>query len=231
MKKQKQLKVQKRQQTGSAAVRRLRKSGVIPGVIYGKSGTESIQVNEPEFRILMRSIAGSAALVEVSDDAGFRHLSVIENIQRDPVTDNFLHVDFHEIATNELMTVTAPIHLKGESEGVKSENGVLEFLMHHIDIKCLPKDLPDYVIVDISGLKLNEALHLKDLPKLEGVTYIGDPEQLIVAVSEPKTMEEVAPVAAEGAAPVEGAEGAKPAEGAAAPAAAAPAEKAKEGKK
>lgn len=224
MKKQKQLKVQKRKSLGSAAVGRLRRSGIIPGVIYGKSGTESIQVNEPELRYFMRSIAGSAALVEVSDDAGLRHLSVIEAIQRDPITDKFLHVDFHEIAPDELMTVTVPIHLKGESEGVKSSNGVLEFLAHRVDIKCLPKDLPDYVVVDISELKIGDAVHLKSLPVLEGVAYLGDPEQVIVAVSEPKlTLPEAASVGAE-AVPAEGAEGAAPAEGGGA------AEKAEKGK-
>lgn len=203
--KQLQLKVQKRQNKGTAVSRGLRRQGVIPGVIYGNKGTQSIQINDGELRKLLRAVSGTAALIEVSVEGENKHLTVLQDLQRNCMTDRLLHVDFHEIAMDKPMHVTLPIHLVGESasEDIKTGAGILEFLSHEIDVMCLPKDLAEYVEVNVASMKTGDFVHTKDLPKLPGITYLGDEEKVIVAVSAPKvssTEESEAP-AEEAAAP------------------------------
>lgn len=193
--KQLKLSVSHRGVLGSTACKRLRKSGFVPAVIYGKSGSESISIKETELRKLMRAIGGSATLVEVTNDKGAAKLSVIENLHREPTTGAFLHVDFHEVSANEEMHATLPVHTTGESVGVKLENGILEVVLHHIDVKCLPKNLPEYITIDISDLHVGQAIHLKSIPKMEGVTVIGDPEIVVISCSEPRKAEEEVVVA------------------------------------
>lgn len=201
--KQLKLSVSHRNVLGSAACKRLRKAGQIPAVIYGKSGSESITVDEKTLRKLMRATGGSATLVEVTSDKGGAKLSVIEKLHREPTTGAFLHVDFHEVSANEEMHATLPVHTTGESIGAKQENGVLEVVLHHVDVKCLPKNLPEYVTVDISDLHVGQAIHLKSIPPMEGVTVLGDPETVVVSCSEPRKIEEEPVVVAEVAEAVE----------------------------
>lgn len=195
--KQLKLSVSHREALGTTACKRLRKEGKTPAVIYGKSGSESIWVKETELRKLMRSTAGSATLVEVTNDKGSTKLTIIEKLHREPTTGAFLHVDFHEVSANEEMHITLPVHTEGESVGAKFENGILELVLHHIDVKCLPKNLPEFITVDISDLHVGHSIHLKSLPKIEGVTVLGDPEAVIVSCSEVRKAEEEPVVEAE----------------------------------
>lgn len=202
--KQLKLSVSHREELGSRACWRLRKTGQIPAVIYGKSGSDSIQVQESEFRKLMRSIAGSVSLIEVVADKGPKKLSVIEKVQREPSTGVILHVDFHEVSPDEEMHATLPVHTSGDAIGVKDQGGVLEVMLHHIDVKCLPKNLPEHMTIDISELKVGDAIHIKNLPAMPGVTILGDPETVVAACSEPRKVEEE--VVIPEAAPAEGTE-------------------------
>lgn len=188
--KQLKLSVSHREVLGSTACKRLRKAGIIPAVIYGKSGNESISINESELRKLMRATKGSATLVEVTNDKGNVKLSVIEKLHREPTTGAFLHVDFHEVSANEEMHITLPVHTTGESVGAKLENGNLEIVLHKIDVKCLPKNLPEFITVDITDLHVGQAIHIKDLSAMQGVTILGDPETVVVSCAEPRKLEE-----------------------------------------
>lgn len=188
--KQLKLTVSHREVLGSTACKRLRKAGIIPAVIYGKSGNESISIKETELRKLMRATGGSATLIEVTNAKGNVKLSVIEKLHREPTTGAFLHVDFHEVSANEEMHASLPVHTTGESVGAKFENGNLEIVLHHVDVKCLPKNLPEYITIDITDLHVGQAIHLKSIPKMEGVTVLGDPETVIVSCSEPRKIEE-----------------------------------------
>ena len=188
----KQLKLQviQREKSGSSDSGRLRRDGKIPAVVYGKTGTQHIIVDEPEFRKMMRAAAGSASLIQVTDDKGNTKLTLIQEIQRDSVTDKFLHVDFHEVAANEPMHASIPVHVIGEPYGVKNENGILEVPLHMLEIRCLPKDLPEYVEINVAELRVGEAVHIKDLPELAGVTYLGEPEAVVTSCSEARKVTE-----------------------------------------
>ncbi|MGF1448662.1 MAG: 50S ribosomal protein L25 [Opitutales bacterium] len=188
--KQLRLSVKNRSETGRGPMRRLRASGRIPAVIYGEGGSRALSLDGPEFRTLMRQAAGSAALVEVSDDAGKQTLSVIQTVERDPVTDHFVHVDFHEVSASKPMHARVPVHTEGTPYGVKNENAILDVQLHELDVECLPKDLPEHVTVDVTELHAGDSVHIRDLKAIEGVSFLGDDETVVLACAGKSKKEE-----------------------------------------
>ncbi|HVU37961.1 MAG TPA: 50S ribosomal protein L25 [Opitutales bacterium] len=207
------LPVHSRDKSGRGPSRRLRASGQIPAVVYGKSGVRHLTVKEPEFRMLMRAVAGTAALVEISDQTGTATLSLLQEVQRDARTDHFVHIDLREVSANEPMRANVPVRIIGESIGVKLESGIVEVSRHEVQIKCLPKDLPDLVFVDVTELHAGQSIHIRDLKAIPGVTFTEHADEVVAACVVPTVEEE--PVAAEAAV---GDAAAATAEGAAAPA-------------
>lgn len=215
-----QLTVTSREGTGRSASRRLRKAEKIPAILYGKhTKPETLAVNAPEFVKLLKEIAGRAALIELKRDQGAAALSFLQEIQRDPITDRYLHVDLQEVKENEKMVINVIVLITGESSGVKNEGGILETASHRLRIRCLPKDLPAFIEVDVTPLKVGETIHVGELKSISGVEFLDDKNQAVVLCVEPPA-EEAAPTPAAGEAAAVPAEGAAaPAEGAAAPAA------------
>jgi large subunit ribosomal protein L25 len=202
-----------RANTGRSASRRLRKINQIPAILYGKhTSPESLSVDGPEFTRLIKAIAGSASLVELQRKDKPAALSFLQEIQRDPITDKYLHVDLQEVKADEKMEIRVRLRLVGESFGVKNQSGVLETPSQYLRIRCFPKDLPPYIAIDVTELKVGETLHIGELKAIEGVDFLDDKSQSVVSCVEP-VAEEVAVVAT----PAAGA--AAPAAGAAAPAA------------
>lgn len=216
-----QLTVTPREGTGRSASRRLRKAEKIPAILYGKhTKPETLAVNTVEFVKLLKEVAGRAALIELKRDTGAGALSFLQEVQRDPITDRYLHVDLQEVKENEKMVINVAISIIGESTGVKNEGGILETASHRLRIRCLPQDLPPVIEVDVSPLKVGESIHVSELKPVPGVEFLDAPGQVVVLCVEPPAEEVVAAPAADAAAaaPVEGAAAAAP--GAAAPAAA-----------
>jgi len=224
-KKQFTLNVSPRANTGRSASRRLRKVNLIPAILYGKhTQPEKLAIDSPEFTRLIKSIAGSASLIELKrKDKSEAALSFLQEVQRDPITDRFLHVDLHEVKADEKFEIRVKIALVGESFGVKNQSGVLETPNQFVRIRTLPKDLPAFIEVDVTELKVGETIHVGELKAVPGIEYRDDASQPVVSCVEP--VAEVAaavsavPAAGEGAPAAAGAAGAAPAAGAAAPAA------------
>jgi len=215
--KQFSLKVSSRAGVGRGASRRVRHSGGIPAILYGTlNAPQNLAVDAPEFTRLLKGIAGSAAVIEIKQTESDKRLSIIKEIQRDAITDRILHIDLQEVSADQEMELNVSVHTVGDCYGVRVENGILEVVSHEVRIRCLPKDLPAFIEVDITDLKIDHSIHLSQLPKIAGVKYLGDPNRPIVACVQPAVEVEATPAAA--AAPAEGA-AAAPAEGAAAPAA------------
>ena len=212
-----------RAQTGRSASRRVRKANQIPAILYGKhTSPQTLSVDAPEFVRLLKAVAGRALLIElVQKDKAEKALSFLQEIQRDPITDKYLHVDLQEVKADEKLEINVPIALIGEAYGVKQQAGVLEIATHTVRIRCLPKDLPPVIEVDISELKINETLKISNLKAVAGVEYRDVPGQPVVSVLsvEEQSIPDAAAAtpSAGAAAPAAGA--AKPAAGAAAPAA------------
>lgn len=220
MKQKLTLNVSPRANTGRSASRRLRKVNQIPAILYGKhTKPETLAVDGPEFLRLVKTIAGTATLVELKGSGRDGSLSFLQEVQRDPITDRFLHVDLQEVKADEKMEIRIRLSLVGESFGVKNQSGVLETPTQQLRIRCLPKDLPPLIEVDVTNLKVGETIHVGELKPIAGVDFLDDKNQPVVSCVEPVAEEAAAtPAAAEAATPTAGA--AAPAAGAAAPAAA-----------
>jgi large subunit ribosomal protein L25 len=111
---------------------------------------------------------------------------VIKEIQRDPIKDSVLHVDFNEISLTDTLKVNVPVHSKGEPEGVKKDGGILEHIMWEVQVECLPTDIPEKIDVDVSNLKISEAIYVKNLVLSDKIKVLNDPELIIMIVKPPK---------------------------------------------
>lgn len=207
-----------RAQTGRSASRRVRKTNQIPAILYGKhTSPQTLSVDAPEFTRLVKAVAGRALIIElVQKDKAEKALSFLQEIQRNPITDKFVHVDFREVKADEKLDIDVPVTFVGEAHGVKTQGGVIEIGAHTVRIRCLPKDLPPFVEVDITELKVDETIKVANLKPVNGVEFRDPAGQPIVSIL---SIEEEAAAEATPAAAAAPAAGAKPA--AAAPAAAA----------
>ena len=181
------LKVATRTQTGRSASRRLRKVNRIPAILYGKhSDPEKLTIEGPEFTKLLKSVAGRSLLIELNrDDKPDKALSFLQEIQRDPITDRYLHVDLHEVKPDEKFEIRVPVRVTGESFGVKNQSGVLEIASHVLRIKCLPSDLPEIVEVDVTPLNVGQTIKVGELKPIPGVAFLDDKGQPVVSCVEP----------------------------------------------
>ncbi len=216
-----------------AGAKKLRESGRIPAVIYGRNTQpQNLELKAKEMEDLMQHAISENLLfdLQVSEDARPKRLALLQEIQHHPLSGKMLHVDFHEVAEDEKVTVSVPVETEGEPEGVKTEGGVLEHVLFKVKLRGLIKDLPEVVTVDVSKLKIGEAIHLGDIKVPQGVEILGDKHVSVISVAAPRTEEEEAAATAEAAVAAgdvemikekkeEGEEGAAPAAKGAAPAA------------
>jgi len=181
------LKVATRTQTGRSASRRLRKVNRIPAILYGKhSDPEKLSIEVPEFTKLLKTVAGRSLLIELNrDDKADKALSFLQEIQRDPITDRYLHVDLHEVKPDEKFEIRVPVRVTGESFGVKNQSGVLEIASHVLRVRCLPTDLPEIIEVDVTALNVGQTIKVGELKPVAGVTFLDDKGQPVVSCVEP----------------------------------------------
>src|SRR5271168_2559245 len=180
------LKAYPRAQVQRAEVTKLRRAGRVPATIYGRlAKPQNLEVNSKEFADLLHHSASENLLVDLSveNDARSKRLALVQEIQHHPLDGKLVHVDFHEVAENEKVTVQVPVETTGESVGVKTEGGVLEHVLFKIKVRALPKDLPEVITVDVSHLKIGQAIHLGEIPAPDGVEIVGDKHISVIAVS------------------------------------------------
>ncbi|MCL2092625.1 MAG: 50S ribosomal protein L25 [Treponema sp.] len=191
-----EFKARSRQGSGSSEARKVRRSGRIPGVLYGRSGKAvSIDLDALEFSNGVKIISDST-IVKVDID-GKSHEAFVKNTQRNIVDGKILHVDFYEVESGVLLRTRVSIQLKGSPVGVR-EGGILEFPLHEIEVECLPKDLPPRIEVDVSELGVNQSIHVRELPLPAAVRVISSQDQVVALVK--YVREEAAPVVEEEAA-------------------------------
>ena len=193
---------------GKNAARRLRRAGLVPGIVYGGQGENvAIAVDPKALQKVLRSEAGRNAILklEIADQGATN--AILKKWQVDPIKESFLHADFYRIAMDVAIRVTVPIHVVGEARGVKVDAGILELIMREIEVECLPGDIPERIDVDVSDLGINGALRMSDVKVPAKVKVLESADQVVVHVVSVK--EEVEPAAA--AAPVAEGEAAAPA--------------------
>jgi large subunit ribosomal protein L25 len=184
-----------RTQTRRGEVKKLRDSGRVPAVIYGRQQKpQNLEINYTEFRNLLLHSVSENVLVDlvVKDDARPKRLALVQEIQRHPLEGKFIHVDFHEVAENEHVIVQVPVETSGEAAGVKNDGGVLEHVLHKVKVRALPKDLPETLVLDVTELKIGQSIHIGDIKPPAGVEVLGDKHISVVACAAPITEEQEA---------------------------------------
>ena len=183
---------------GKNSARALRRGGRLPAVVYGSPDADSdakpiaISVDPVEVTKILRSDSGVNTIIGLSVDGGASSQVLIKDYQVGPLSRSLLHVDFYRVAMDEVLTVTVPIVLTGEAEGVKVQGGLIDFVQREVAISCLPSDIPEHLTIDVTSLTIGQGVRLRDL--LEGVSWTAasDLDTLLVHVIASKLEEELA---------------------------------------
>ncbi len=194
------LEVREREGRGSADSRRLRQEGFIPGVLYGSGKTpHAICVPERELRRVLTGAGGLHAILDVVlEGQKTTHASILKDYQQDPIRGHISHVDLQEVRLDRSIQASVTVQLVGEPVGAK-EGGVLSQVQREINVEALPMEIPEHIDLDVSGMAIGDTLRLADLAPLEGVTYLDDPEETVLAtVTMPTRVEEPEPEVEEG---------------------------------
>jgi large subunit ribosomal protein L25 len=176
------LTVKERESRGSADSRRLRKQGFIPGVLYGKGkGSYAIYVPERELRRVLTGAGGLHAILDVVlEGQATTHASILKDYQQDPIRGHISHIDLQEVRLDQPIQASVTVQLVGEPAGVK-EGGVLSQVQREINVEALPMEIPEHIDLDVTGMAIGDTLRLVDLAPVEGVTYLDDPEETVLA--------------------------------------------------
>jgi large subunit ribosomal protein L25 len=189
------LKVFPRTLAKRTGVRKLRGSGRVPAVIYGRQvQPKNLEIGVKEIEDLIHHSVSETILVDLAleGEAKPRRLALVQEIQHHPLSGKVLHVDFHEVAENEKVTVTVPVETVGEAAGVKTGGGVLEHVLFKVKVRALPKDLPEVINVDVTRLEIGQSIHLGEIPLPADVEVIGDKKVPVISVAAPITEEQEA---------------------------------------
>lgn len=190
------LNVNTRTESGKGPSRRLREQGMIPAVLYG-TGIEtcSLSVRRDDLRDVLRGEMGSNVLINLvvrNDEKAESHLVMIKELQRHPLKDELLHADFVKVARDEKVTTRVSLLIEGQEDSVGLKTGgTLQHVLWEVEVECLPADLPEHVVADISELDLGESLKVGDLKPLPGVSVLNDPEDSVLNVLAPRLADEL----------------------------------------
>jgi len=194
-----------RSETGKNVNRRLRAQGRIPGILYGaKKETIPVAVSPKEISAILRSASGENTLFDL-DLAGTRHKVILKEFQMEPLKHRLLHADFYEVALDRALEVKVHVELSGVPVGVKTQGGVLDFVTRELEVECLPTEIPEKIVVDVSALEIGRHVRVSDIQIAGKYQILTDADVVVVHVVAARAEE--APVAAEAAAvaPAEGA--------------------------
>lgn len=195
------VKANPRTETGKSRMRRLRRAGSVPAVMYGHGEpSQMLEMNAHEFKMLLKAIRGHSPIVELELDEG-RTRCVIKTIQRNPVTDELLHVDFQKVHADEKITMHVPVLLQGTAAGVKA-GGLLDHILREVPVRATIDRVPEHFVIDISELQMGQSVHIKDLPA-EGVEFTLPTDSPVISILAPRKIAEPTPGVAAEAAPTE----------------------------
>lgn len=186
------LRARRREVTGSRAARRIRRDRFIPAVLYGShEEPQPIQIDALEFQALVKQGLSENTLITLllDDEKKSDRMTLIREVQRDPVRDELRHLDFVHIDLTEIIRVDVPLRMIGMADGVKM-GGILEQRLHHVEIECLPTEIPEEFMLDITELNIGDSYHLEDVD-LGDFKVLTSGERTVVQVAAPRIIEEV----------------------------------------
>jgi len=188
------MKARLREETGKNEMRRLRKRGLLPGIIFGRSGeTFPISFETSELEKILHTDSGFNTIFGIDVD-GLEMKTptrvLIKEYQLDPVTHNFLHVSFYRIHMDRLVEVNVPILTEGVAPGVKDHGGTIDYIMREVLVECFPGDIPESIVIDISTMQIGEHVRIGELKVPDGVKLLDDPESVVIHLVPPRKVEE-----------------------------------------
>jgi large subunit ribosomal protein L25 len=184
------VKSEKREGLGKNASRRLRKQGFIPAVLYGEAAESvALVLSKKDVINILKQETGENTIFRVAYDRDEVD-AMIKDLQVDPTTDELVHADLIRISMNKPVRVTVPIIHRGEPVGVKTESGFIDFVTREVEVECLPKDIPESIVIDISDLHVHQSFKVENVIPPAGVKLISEPSTVLVMVSLPHKEEE-----------------------------------------
>lgn len=186
------LDVEERKEAGKGEIGRLRKTGFVPGIVYGDENKAlPVKLERKKLIHFFHSIGGVNVLTNLKikgEKGSSDQLVIIRDMQRDPVTDNLIHLDFQRVSLKKRITSEVNIVLKGIPEGVTA-GGILDHALRIVEVESLPLDMPELIELDISGFKIHDSIHVKDLPLPPNVKMKTDPERGVLSILPPRKIE------------------------------------------
>jgi len=193
------LEAQVRDKKGKTAAGADRREGFIPAVVYGAGkDSQSIKLSRRDFLRFIHQHHLESTVVNLKIKGHEPRTVLVKDVQYHPLREDVIHIDFQEISLTTKIKVNVGIKAKGEPAGVKQEGGTLNHILWELEVECLPTQIPKEIQVDVSQMKIGDAVHVKDLSLPEGVKPVNDPESLVFSVEAPRKEEEVVAPAAEG---------------------------------
>jgi large subunit ribosomal protein L25 len=192
------LKTTPRDDLGKQGAKRTRASGRIPAILYGeRQPNVAVSIEAHDLRVALSTPAGRNVIIQLLLEGADSTRAVIREMERDPITRDILHVDLQRISENKPVIMHIPVTVVGESVAVKEGRGILDHTMRQLEVKCLPKDIPEHIEVDVSELEVKHAIHVYDIT-VPDVEILDNPDRPVVEVLQPTLYEEPVAEVAEG---------------------------------
>ena len=182
------VKVEAREAVGKGVARTLRRQGKIPGILYGQGECVALTVDPAEIRKVLHSDSGSNSLLNLSIARGgkdMKRTAMLKDYQVDPITGALLHADLFEVAMDKPVRVRVPVAVTGGTPVGVAEGGLLQHNTRELHIECLPGQIPAHLTVDPSNLKVNQGIHVKEVPLAPGIRIMDDPNMMVVSIAAP----------------------------------------------
>lgn len=197
-----------RSKVGKGSARSTRRDGRVPAIIYGgQEEPTPVSVDKHQIEVELQHSESENMIVHLQLDGKSEPvLTLIRDTQHNPLSGDLEHLDFQRVSLNQSIRTTVPLHTSGTPNGVRNAGGIFEQVIREVHIECLPMDIPDEVVVDISGMDINDTLHISDIPKSDKFTILDEEERAVANVVSPDSLA-TAPAPAEGEELEEGAEG------------------------
>ncbi len=181
------LSAQVREKAGKGVARGLRRNQMVPAVLYSHGKSTPLAMGDKEVTKVLNTEGGEHALINLKLEGAkgaADRLALIKDYQVDPISGKLIHVDLMEVAMNEKVKIQVAVHVTGSSIGVK-EGGIFQYGQRHLEVECLPGQIPDFIEVDISALKINESLHVRHIKAGEGIKILTDPDATVATIQPP----------------------------------------------
>jgi large subunit ribosomal protein L25 len=177
------LRALRRNRSGKGVARKIRAQGMIPGVLYGGGENIPLTLQPQELLKILTSGENTIFQLEIDGELGGDRQAIVRDLQRDPLRETLLHADLYRISMDVEITVSVPIVLQGMSREVSDVGGMINQLLHEIEIQCLPSLIPHELTIDVAHLGIGEVLHVRDLPVPQGIQVLVPSDEVVASVS------------------------------------------------